>query len=232
MARQAITYNEADTIIKNWLGTDSEVEDLPRRAPGGSNNNRSPGGSSSDSDIVNTPVKSGYTPYDELSQISKYNVQRKDILTVVRESSSDKGTPGTMWWGNNVIGVTLEDPVRSPGVKVSGDTAISKGEYKISLDTTGKQSLVGNYVRFPNDSRAKFRSPGVFPRVLNVPQFEGIRIHAGGTKYSSAGCLLFSKTRLRDGINIQFSLNDSHWLTKLIYDNSISGIIYINEWEH
>ena len=225
MAKQAITYNEADAIIKNWLGTSYEEN-------GPAASRRSPQGTSSNNNIVNTPVKSGYTPFDKLSQISKYNVQRSDILTVVRESSSQTGTPGTMWWGNNVIGVTLEDPVRAPGAKVYGDTAISKGEYKISLDTTGKQSLTPNYVRFPSDSRAKFRNPGVFPRVLNVPQFAGIRIHAGGTKYSSAGCLLFSKTRLKDGINIQFSLNDSHWLTKLIYDNKISGIIYINEWEH
>jgi hypothetical protein len=225
MAKQAITYNEADVIIKNWLGTPDEAND-----PAASR--RPPQGTSSNSNIVNTPVKSGYTPFDKLSQISKYNVQRKDILTVVRESSSDKGTPGTLWWDNNVIGVTLEDPVRAPGVKIKEETAIRKGEYKISLDTTGNQSLVNNYVRFPSDSRAKFRSPGVFPRVLNVPQFGGIRIHAGGTRNDSAGCLLFSKTRLKDGVNIQFSYNDSHWLTKLVYDNSISGIIYINEWEH
>lgn len=232
MAKQAITYNEADDIIKNWLGTGGEAENMPRRAPGRSSGNVSTSGASSNSGIVNTPVKSGYTPFNDLSQISKYNAKRSDILTVVRESSSQTGTPGTMWWNNSVIGVTLEDPVRAPGAKIHGDTAISKGEYKISLDTTGNSALVGNYVRFPNDSRAIFRNPGVFPRVLNVPQYAGIRIHAGGTKRDSLGCLLYSKTRLRDGINIQYSLNDSHWLTKLIYDNSISGIIYINEWEH
>lgn len=35
MAKQVYPYQETDTLIRNWLGTDAEVEDIaPRRSPG------------------------------------------------------------------------------------------------------------------------------------------------------------------------------------------------------
>lgn len=218
MAKQAYTYQAADDLIRKWLGAGEQS--ATKQSPGVPSGN-----------VVETPVKAGFTPYDKLSPISQYNVKRTDALTVVREHSTKKGTAGTMWYKGQVVGVTLEDPIRKDGF-TRGDTAISKGEYKISLDTTNNQNLTGNYMTFQNGPNLKYSNPGVFPRILGVPNQQGIRIHAGGTKADSLGCVLFSKTRKPNHIDIQYSLNDSRWLTKLIYNNGIRSIILINEWDH
>lgn len=73
---------------------------------------------------------------------------------------------------------TLEDEVRdlkSDGSgKVYGETAIPSGEYNIVL------------TRSPRFKR-------VLPRLLNVPFFEGILIHAGNSAKDSHGCILIGK---------------------------------------
>lgn len=66
---------------------------------------------------------------------------------------------------------TLEDVVREPGVKVYGQTAIPAGVYKMVLSYSQ-------------------RFKRVLPLLLNVPMFEGIRIHGGTTDTDTHGCLL------------------------------------------
>ena len=65
----------------------------------------------------------------------------------------------------------LEDKVREAGVKVYGETAIPAGEYKV-------------VVNFSNHMKKQL------PQILNVPGFEGIRIHSGNTDKDTEGCLL------------------------------------------
>jgi len=67
----------------------------------------------------------------------------------------------------------LEDKVRdlSKEDKVWGQTAIPSGIYKIVITYSN---------RFKRD----------LPLLLNVPQFEGIRIHPGNTAVDTHGCLL------------------------------------------
>lgn len=72
----------------------------------------------------------------------------------------------------------LEDPVRnkltSKGdkfIKVSGATAIPYGTYEI----------IRSYSN---------RFKKVLPLLLNVPNFDGIRIHSGNTAADTEGCLL------------------------------------------
>jgi hypothetical protein len=219
------TYEATTKFILDLLGQAQKDISSSKTTPGVIN-----------SSVINHPVKAGYTPYDELPQIIKYNIDRNDILTLVREQYVDQGTIGTLWYNGSVIGVTLEDPIDGSG---RGNKAISKGIYNISLDTTNNPSLTGNYVKFPSDGRTKFMNPGVFPRINGVPNQSGIRIHAGGNKSDSLGCVLFSKTRKPDHINIKYSLQDNHWLTNLIYSNGLYSdnpkqkhIIIINKWDH
>lgn len=89
-----------------------------------------------------------------------------------RTTYTDNSTIGTLNLDGKQICFTLEDKVRSKGdAKVYCKTAIAAGRYQVIID-------------FSNAFKA------LMPHVLDVPGFEGIRIHVGNRESDSLGCIL------------------------------------------
>lgn len=66
--------------------------------------------------------------------------------------------------------------------KIKGKTAIPCGRYEIV------QNVFSN--RFGNKTFYKGLCNGYLPRLLNVPQFDGVLIHCGNSSADTEGCIL------------------------------------------
>lgn len=104
-------------------------------------------------------------------------------ITVVREKFTPKSTISKMYIDGKFECYTLEDVVRpSTDPKVYGETAIPKGQYQLTIDYSPK------YKRN-------------MCHILNVPGFEGIRIHSGNKAEDTEGCLLVGTAMSEDFIS-------------------------------
>jgi hypothetical protein len=96
------------------------------------------------------------------------------LIEVKRFEFKDTYTVGKMYIDNIYECYTLEDVVRK-GAKVNGQTAIPTGTYNL---------IINHSNRFNRD----------LPLLENVPNFTGVRIHAGNTSAHTEGCILVGTT--------------------------------------
>ncbi|MDP4220851.1 MAG: DUF5675 family protein [Bacteroidota bacterium] len=102
-------------------------------------------------------------------------------LKLIRQIFSATSTIGSLYIDDVFECYTLEDVTRAEGVKIPKATAIPYGEYSVIIDNS-----------------TRFGRP--MPHVLNVPMFDGIRIHPGNTAANTEGCILLGKTKGTDFI--------------------------------
>ena len=96
--------------------------------------------------------------------------------------------------------------------KVYAETAIPNGRYKITM---GVQSP-----KFSKRPEYNWWKPngkyGMLPRLLNVPHFDGILIHAGSSARSSAGCIIVGMNTVVGGVTD--SMNTCKKLYPILWD--------------
>lgn len=98
-------------------------------------------------------------------------------LKLIRTEFSSVATIGELYADGVFQCYTLEDVVRPDGApKVHGKTAIPVGKYKVIVTQS-------------------FRFKRLLPLLVDVPGFEGIRIHPGNTSENTEGCLLVGTTK-------------------------------------
>lgn len=97
-------------------------------------------------------------------------------LRLVRTELTPDYTTGALYVDGAFECYTLEDTVREPGVKVHGQTAIPAGTYKVIINMS-----------------ARFKR--LLPLLLNVPGFEGVRIHPGNSAANTEGCVLVGRKK-------------------------------------
>jgi len=98
-------------------------------------------------------------------------------LKLVRKEFTDDSTIGEFFVNGKFECFTLEDKVRP--VKIKGMTAIPTGAYEIVITFSE-------------------RFKRLLPLFLNVPNFDGVRIHAGNTSKDTEGCILVGQTKKKD----------------------------------
>lgn len=96
------------------------------------------------------------------------------ILTLKRQPSGAVCTHGDLYIDGVWAMYTLEDVVR--GLKIKGETAIPAGHYRVSMENSPKFG------------------PGTLT-IHDVPNFSGIRIHAGNSAKDTEGCPLVGRVR-------------------------------------
>ena len=101
-------------------------------------------------------------------------------IELQREKSQADFTHGQILIDGKPECFVVEDVVRD-GPKVFGKTAIPAGRYRVIITHS-----------------PRFRRP--LPLLLEVPGFEGVRIHAGNTAKDTEGCLLPGIAKTAKGV--------------------------------
>lgn len=108
-------------------------------------------------------------------------------LKLLRNRFTDEYTTGQLYLEDTYFCFTLEDEVREitgqpvEKWKVNGETAIPRGIYKLTLETS---------TRFGPDTIT----------IHNVPGFKGIRIHSGNSEKDTEGCPIVGYRITKEGV--------------------------------
>jgi hypothetical protein len=102
-------------------------------------------------------------------------------LTLKRNFKGADYTIGKLYIDGHYFCDTLEDTVRPNGKKIASKTAIPAGDYKV----------IKSY-------SPRFKK--ILPEILNVPNFTGVRIHAGNTAKDTDGCVLLGLNKTKGAV--------------------------------
>lgn len=110
----------------------------------------------------------------------------------------DSYTIGKMYVNGEYFCDCLEDKVRDYNkdgdlkdggeAKVYGATAIPYGRYEVTIKVQSPKYCTRSTYLWCG---------GYLPRLLNVPHFDGILIHAGNSAVDSAGCILVGDNKVK-----------------------------------
>jgi hypothetical protein len=101
-------------------------------------------------------------------------------MVLKRNPPTEKSTIGELYLPDGTFSCfTLEDVTRRQ--KVHGKTAIPSGTYEVSVTWSNR-----------------FKKP--MPLLMNVPFYDGVRIHPGNTAEATEGCLLVGRKKGPDEI--------------------------------
>ena len=114
-------------------------------------------------------------------------------LLVTRNWKKPDYTIGRLFVREEFFCNTLEDTVRdlTKTKKVAGKTAIPAGVYEVTMNIISP--------KYSKKSAYKWCG-GRMPRLLGVPQFEGILIHPGNSATDTEGCLLVGENKVKGGL--------------------------------
>ena len=138
-------------------------------------------------------------------------------IDLIRKTKTDKTTIGDLSVNGKFFCFVLEDKDRGltqsmsltqiKKLKVYGETAIPEGRYEVVITMS---------------DRFKRR----LPLLMNVPGYEGIRIHTGNKAVDTHGCLLPGRVKSVDAVaestiafNSLFVLLDKTLLTEKVFIN-------------
>jgi len=121
-------------------------------------------------------------------------------LTLKRQECGRKSTLGRLLVDGVDECIVIEDMDRqlevNPDAKVYGETCIPRGTYQVIITYSN---------RFKKE----------LPLLVDVPGFEGIRIHSGNSHVDSSGCLLPSTAYGRDQYGNAIGINSREAFRKL-----------------
>lgn len=132
------------------------------------------------------------------------------IVTVTRQVFTSNSTIGSLFINGAFMCFTLEDEDKlAKGVpKAFGTTAIPMGEYDLQVTRSNRFSAIA-------------KKDVYLPLLVNVPGFEGVRIHSGNDSTHTEGCVLLGMVRNADTIGMSRIAMQKFMDAICIYDNGI-----------